>query len=173
MPSFPPTPQRRQDVTLALGGAPKSSSANPVAKVAQVLEEAIHQSATTHEEYVASVVRLLFALSHNRNHIMKLVQKTSAHEVVAMEDAELLVGTGVARAQEQLDDREHRFKSMLQEKFEELTDKGRHEEGEGLLKCGRCQSTNVIWDQRQTRSADEGMTIIAQCLSCNNTWSMS
>lgn len=171
MPPFPLEPQQRQDVERALGA--RRAAVDPLTKVAQAIEKAIHRRSTTHEDYVASVVRMIFALSHNRNRIMGLVQKTSADEVVAMGDAELLVGTGVARAQEQLDDREHRFRSMLQEKFEELTDKGRHEEGEGLLKCARCHSTNVIWDQRQTRSADEGMTIIAQCLSCNNAWSMS
>lgn len=168
MPPEAAAPQRRE-VAQALGGG-----VDPIGKLAQALERAIHRKAASdHAEYTALVVRMLFALSHNREGVMRLVQRTSAERVLEMDDAALLEGTGVARAQEQLDDREHRFKSMLQEKFEELTDKERHEEGEGLLQCKRCQSTNVIWDQRQTRSADEGMTIIAQCLSCNNTWSMS
>jgi DNA-directed RNA polymerase subunit M/transcription elongation factor TFIIS len=136
------------------------------------IEKAIHKKASTHEEYTALVVRMLFVLSHNRKEIIRLLLQASPEAVLDMKDVELLLGTGVARAQEQLDDSESRFKSMLQEKFEELTDKG-HDGSEGLLKCTRCLSTNVIWDQRQTRSADEGMTIIAKCLHCNNAWSMS
>ena len=141
--------------------------------IAFLIEEAIYRQSTTHEEYTASVIRFMLALTHNMARVMSLIGKTSADNVVGMDDNTILHGTGVVRAQHRFDDREHRFKSMLQEKFEELTDNAHHDQDEGLLQCKRCQSTNVMWDQRQTRSADEGMTIIAQCLACSNTWIMS
>lgn len=40
----------------------------------------------------------------------------------------------------------------------------------GLLKCGRCGSNNVSYFERQTRSADEPMTVFATCDKCGNKW---
>lgn len=41
----------------------------------------------------------------------------------------------------------------------------------GLI-CRRpgCMSDNVIYVEKQTRSADESATIIARCLTCSNIW---
>lgn len=41
---------------------------------------------------------------------------------------------------------------------------------EGVLQCIKCGSKKTISFQRQTRSADEGMTTYAQCVECNNRW---
>jgi DNA-directed RNA polymerase subunit M/transcription elongation factor TFIIS len=40
---------------------------------------------------------------------------------------------------------------------------------EGVLEC-KCGSKKTISCQRQTRSADEGMTTFAQCIECGNRW---
>ena len=42
--------------------------------------------------------------------------------------------------------------------------------GPALLRCSKCQSTEVEWHQRQTRSADEAATTFCQCLSCGKRW---
>jgi len=41
---------------------------------------------------------------------------------------------------------------------------------EGILQCGRCKSKRVIWYQMQTRSADEPMTVFANCSECGKHW---
>jgi DNA-directed RNA polymerase subunit M/transcription elongation factor TFIIS len=40
------------------------------------------------------------------------------------------------------------------------------------IKCGRCKSTQVIVEQKQTRGADESMTVFVQCENCGLRWKM-
>mmetsp|Transcript_16821 Transcript_16821/g.38559 ORF Transcript_16821/g.38559 Transcript_16821/m.38559 type:complete len:327 (-) Transcript_16821:1280-2260(-) len=42
-----------------------------------------------------------------------------------------------------------------------------------LFTCGRCKSTKTTSTQKQTRSADEPMTVFVLCLNCNNRWKFS
>lgn len=39
-----------------------------------------------------------------------------------------------------------------------------------MFKCPRCEQRNTMWEQRQTRSADEPMTIIITCNNCGFYW---
>jgi len=41
------------------------------------------------------------------------------------------------------------------------------------IKCGRCKSTHVSVEQKQTRGADESMTVFVQCENCGLRWKMS
>lgn len=40
----------------------------------------------------------------------------------------------------------------------------------GTFKCGKCKSKKTTYYQRQTRSADEPMTVFVECLNCGNRW---
>mmetsp|Transcript_14275 Transcript_14275/g.45749 ORF Transcript_14275/g.45749 Transcript_14275/m.45749 type:complete len:173 (-) Transcript_14275:432-950(-) len=40
----------------------------------------------------------------------------------------------------------------------------------GMFKCGRCGSSKTTHYQKQTRSADEPMTVFIQCTKCPNRW---
>ena len=42
--------------------------------------------------------------------------------------------------------------------------------GGGMFKCGRCGSEKTTNYQKQTRSADEPMTVFVQCTNCPNRW---
>ena len=58
-----------------------------------------------------------------------------------------------------------------EEEEEEKAEAGEEEEaGEGLLQCFKCKSTRIESYQRQTRSADEAMTMFCMCLSCHHRW---
>ena len=39
-----------------------------------------------------------------------------------------------------------------------------------VLKCGKCNKNTVDYYEKQTRGADEPMTLFAHCLSCGNRW---
>lgn len=41
-----------------------------------------------------------------------------------------------------------------------------------LLKCRKCKSTKCGYNELQTRSSDEPMTVFAYCLDCGNRWKM-
>lgn len=40
----------------------------------------------------------------------------------------------------------------------------------GLVKCRRCQSSNVLMMSKQLRSGDEPTTIFTRCIDCKETW---
>ena len=39
-----------------------------------------------------------------------------------------------------------------------------------LFTCGRCKSTKTTSTQKQTRSADEPMTVFVLCMNCGKRW---
>lgn len=41
---------------------------------------------------------------------------------------------------------------------------------DGMLQCRSCKSMKTTYYQMQTRSADEPMTVFAQCLNCQRRW---
>lgn len=41
---------------------------------------------------------------------------------------------------------------------------------DGLLQCECCKSWKTRYVERQTRSADEPLTVFATCLDCNTNW---
>ena len=43
-------------------------------------------------------------------------------------------------------------------------------EKNSLFTCGRCKSIKTSSTQKQTRSADEPMTIFVHCQNCGNRW---
>ena len=42
----------------------------------------------------------------------------------------------------------------------------------GMMSCGKCGSSNVVWNQRQLRRADEAATVFCTCSDCNERWKM-
>lgn len=40
----------------------------------------------------------------------------------------------------------------------------------GLVKCRRCQSSNVLMMSKQLRAGDEPTTIFTRCVDCKETW---
>lgn len=130
------------------------------------LESSLFCICDSGQQYMQGVVRLIHALINNGEYIRHI--SYTFGEIASMSPNALLANTVTDQIQRQMDMHEHRFKEMLQERFEELEKNS--DSTEGLLQCGRCKSTNVIWEQRQTRSADEGMTIIAVCVKCSNKW---
>lgn len=44
--------------------------------------------------------------------------------------------------------------------------------GSSIVVCGKCKSDNVQWEQKQTRGADEPMTLFCKCMACGKQWRM-
>ena len=41
---------------------------------------------------------------------------------------------------------------------------------DSVLQCGKCKQNTVDYYEKQTRGADEPMTLFANCLTCGNRW---
>jgi len=57
-------------------------------------------------------------------------------------------------------------------KVDDMLAAGRKERSAGFIKCGKCKSSEVDVEQKQTRSADEPMTLFALCTNCGARWVM-
>lgn len=43
---------------------------------------------------------------------------------------------------------------------------------DGMTVCPRCESKKVSHVDKQLRSGDEGMTVLARCASCGHRWTL-
>tara|TARA_Y100000741_G_C18212285_1_gene542203 strand:+ start:731 stop:1213 length:483 start_codon:yes stop_codon:yes gene_type:complete len=113
------------------------------------------------------------------DHYKDLILKSAINCKNKKENASLVIGrvpdTILSKGTilEQISNTEHErkiiFEKMLQEKFDSINSSASYDSS---LKCRRCNSIDVTWDQKQTRSADEGMTVYCLCANCNLRWTM-
>ncbi len=123
------------------------------------VESYCHAHANTLHEYMEHVRRAAFNLDAN---------PTLGLDVVNCSDDILAEGTIVERIQRERQLRRDRFDSMLQDKYDALND----EQFTAIIRCRRCGSDEVTWEEKQTRSADEGATVFCSCSTCKNRWVM-
>ena len=123
------------------------------------VEAACHAASTTAQEYGGHVRRAAFNLRQNG---------TVGVEVVHSSDSFLSQGTIVGRIEDERRARAERFEQMLQEKYDALNDR----QFQAIVRCRRCGSQEVSWEEKQTRSADEGATVFCVCTACKMRWVM-
>jgi DNA-directed RNA polymerase subunit M/transcription elongation factor TFIIS len=64
--------------------------------------------------------------------------------------------------------------ALEQARISAATEESKKDKGfESFIKCRRCGSGDVDTDAKQTRSADEPMTVFACCNGCGSRWTMS
>lgn len=135
----------------------------PAWGVCRETESLVHATCASEAAYVDKVRQIVSNLHTN-------VALAGAGEgIVFMSDTEMAEGTIIQTIEVETRARRARFESMLQEKYEQL----RSSEISTTLKCRRCGSADVSWDQKQTRGADEAMTVFCTCARCENRWRMS
>lgn len=127
------------------------------------LEAAIHSFSTTEEEYIDKCKQIILNLKNN-----PALKEKYGIEMLLRNDSQLAENTIVEDIERESGERKRRFEQMLQEKYEMMNDKTYKE----TLKCRRCGSSDVSWEQKQTRSADEASTVFCTCTKCKNRWTM-
>lgn len=120
-------------------------------------------SANSQNEYVDKSLQICYNMRVN-----PALNCVPPRHVVAKSNAELAENTVLARVQAQERAREMHYTNLLQAK----ADKG-WKEMASILKCRNCKSSDISWQQKQTRGADEAMTIFCTCNSCKARWKMS
>lgn len=126
------------------------------------VEATIHAVSETQGEYKNLLSRSCYNLYANK-------ALNDAGKIVHESDHVLAKGTNLERIQLEASARKERFQNMLHEKYEALNDKNY----KALVKCRKCGSSEVSWEEKQTRSADEAATLFCVCTKCKNRWVMS
>lgn len=123
------------------------------------VESLCHAESSTVTEYVDKLRHAAFNLHVNQD---------IGLEDLGASDETLARNTLVGRIMEETRVRGERFSAMLQEKYEALND----QTFTAIVRCRRCGSEEVSWEEKQTRSADEGATVFCSCATCKNRWVM-
>ena len=123
------------------------------------VESFCHANSNTSNEYEDRIRHSAFNLMNNPG---------VGLAVVNMSDEILAEDTLVGRIQKETEIRHERFQAMLQDKYDAINDQN----FTAIVRCRRCGSEDVTWEEKQTRSADEGATIFVTCVTCRNRWVM-
>tara|TARA_B110000008_G_C16958760_1_gene559285 strand:- start:179 stop:664 length:486 start_codon:yes stop_codon:yes gene_type:complete len=130
--------------------------------VSREIESSIHSISGSIEEYINRAQQIVLNLKNNRD------LKKYGKNIITKTDSEMSKGTILEDIERESLLQKIRFEQMLQEKYDMLNDKSYN----ATLKCRRCGSAEVSWEQKQTRSADEASTVFCTCNKCNNRWTM-
>jgi len=115
-------------------------------------------------EYATLASRMAYAVATNE----QLAQQAPS-DLVGMSDLDLCRGTPEYEASLGRERRRNNVRALVDDTIERMGC-----DSSSLLRCGRCGGTDVSWDSKQLRSADEGMTIFVQCehQACRARWKM-
>lgn len=129
----------------------------PDVSLCRRVESACHAASENASEYERRVLRAAYNLR---------VNPRVGEEVAFASDEFLARGTVVEDVRNEHRCRVARFEDLLQEKYEALDDETFH----AIVRCKKCGSKQVKWEEKQTRGADEAATVFVQCEACGNRW---
>lgn len=86
--------------------------------------------------------------------------------IAVMSDAEMRRGTVLEDIQRSEETRNARFEAMLQERYDSV------ESQQTTMRCRKCKRSNLAFEQKQTRGADEAMTVFMTCKDCGANWKL-
>jgi transcription elongation factor S-II len=124
------------------------------------LESIIHSKSETVNDYNNNILRCAWNLHHN--------DQLNSLDIIFQPDKNLIKNTILERIDKETKARSERFEKMLQEKYDSINDK----QYSTLIKCRRCGSEEISYDEKQTKSADEAATIFCSCSTCKQRWIM-
>ena len=127
--------------------------------LAREVEASCHAIAATEDEYVALLRRCAFELGSEGG-----VAKGTW--LVRCTDEQARAGTTVGKKDRAEEERQRNFQDIVAAKISSLDD----ETFATIVKCAKCGSSDVVWDEKQTRSADEGATLFCSCKACGKRW---
>ena len=129
--------------------------------VARDIEACIHSMSKSLGMHMDKAQQIIYNLHSNPE-----LEKAGVN-IVCMNDAEMAKGTIVEDIEKETLNQRLRFEQILQEKYDKVNTSCRT-----VLRCRRCGSGDVSAEQKQTRGADEAMTVFCTCAKCNNRWTM-
>ena len=131
---------------------------------AEQIERGINRFSTAFD-YTNAATKLGYNLSCNKTFITEY----PLDELASLTD-ECMASALLKKFQEEERERSLAIMKMLKEKYDNVNS---IEVRNSDIKCGQCGSVDISWQQKQTRGADEAMTIFCTCVSCGHRWKMS
>ena len=127
------------------------------------VEAYVHASNDTAVAYTDAIQRIASNLTSNSS-----LYAMAPEALAVADDATLMRGGPAEQRERERVERVQRFEAMLQEKYEALDDK----QFRAIVRCRRCGHTDVTWEEKQTRSADEAASVYVVCTKCHLRWVM-
>ena len=130
------------------------------------------------QEYIGKARSLCFNLKKNSALVTQLILgQITSNELVLMTPEQLLSTEKRKEAEAHkkalLDANMLDWEAQNEDKINEMCGIKGELLKASLFTCHRCKSTKTTSTQKQTRSADEPMTVFVLCLNCNYRWKFS
>jgi len=125
--------------------------------VCRKTEAYCHSHSETHYDYWDNIRRASFNMTMNPN---------LNEDLVISSDTSLIEGTILEKRETERENKRNRFEQMLKDKYDAIDDV----KVKSVAKCRKCNSQDITWQEKQTRSADEGATLFVTCNACKNRW---
>lgn len=132
---------------------------------AALIDTGIARFSLMHELYIDTAKRICHNLHYNPE-----IAKEYALEELASLTNDQMKSPVLKRLQQAEIQRAEGISNMLKQKYDAVNSTNLKN---SLLKCRNCGDTDINWTQKQTRGADESMTIFCSCGACGNRWRMS
>lgn len=147
--------------------APRLPSVAACAEYVRALERQVYvQAQAARRPYMRAARSMAFNLRQNGAY---LVETYTPQQLPQLDHTLLAKNTPMETWYENHLENQRKQEEMLQMKPTDLLE----DDGTSLMQCSRCQSSDIIWEQKQTRGADESMTVFFQCKNCGKRWKMS
>lgn len=124
-------------------------------------EAVAHAISSSTTAYTDKMRQLIYNVRFNPS----LRPKTN---LALLSDRELARGTVIEDIETESAQRCTRFEQILTEKYELVS----RSVCKSALRCRRCGNQDIVCEQKQTRGADEAMTVFCTCTKCSNRWTM-
>lgn len=159
-----------------LSGMSAEAMQEAMAHTAVDIEAAIHDTNENNRKGYSDKARsIAFNLKKNQQLAVDLIFGSTSPDELVLMSPEQLASADLRQAREEkakklTDSRRLDWEVANEAKINEMCGIKGDLLKASLFTCGRCKSTKTTSTQKQTRSADEPMTVFVLCMNCGNRW---